>query len=345
MDVLQFWKQLRNGNLSPVYLLIGTETYLMEQSVKKLVDAALHEEERDFNLSVYDLEETAVETAVEDAETLPFMGEKRVVLLKNPSFLTGEKKKEKIEHHVERFEQYVKEPAPYTVLIVQAPYEKLDERKKISKTLKKNAVIGEARALSGQELVQWIHSLASEAGVVIEQDAAEHLAALTNGSLMLMDQEIQKLSSYTGPGGSITRSLVNQLTARTLEQNIFELIHHVTSRKADKALEVLHDLLKANEEPIKILALIAAQFRLFLQVKQLTAAGYGQPQIAGTLKVHPFRVKLASQQASSFREEDLKQYINRIAEADYSMKTGKMDKVLILELFLMQLSSPPGQAR
>ncbi|WP_347880528.1 DNA polymerase III subunit delta [Metabacillus flavus] len=338
--MLQFWKQINTKNLSPVYLLIGTETYLLEQSVKKLIAAALQEEEKDFNLSIYDMEETAVETAIEDAETLPFMGEKRVVLLKNPSFLTGEKKKEKIEHNTERLEQYLKEPAPYTVLIVQAPYEKLDERKKISKAIKKNAVIGEAKSLSEQELIQWTHTLAAAQETEMESDAAEHLVALTNGSLMMMDQEIHKLSAYTGPGGVIAKSLVDELTARTLEQNIFELINHVTARKADLALHVLHDLLKANEEPIKILSLISSQFRLILQVKQLSAGGYGQPQIAGTLKVHPFRIKLAAQQASSFHEEELKQLMKRLADADYGMKIGGMNKVLILELFLMQLARP-----
>ncbi|AZB43689.1 DNA polymerase III subunit delta [Bacillus sp. FJAT-42376] len=340
MDVLQFWKQINNKKMASVYLLIGTEAYLMEQTVKKLVEAALQEDEKDFNFSVYDMEEIPVETAMEDAETLPFMGEKRVVLLKNPIFLTGEKKKEKIDHNIERFEQYIKEPAPYTVLIVQAPYEKLDERKKISKLLKKTAVVGEARPLSEQELIQWTHTLAKLEDTEMEQDASEHLVALTNGSLMLMDQEILKLSAYIGPGGRISRSLVDQLTARTLEQNIFELINHVTARKADQALHVLHDLLKANEEPIKILSLISAQIRLILQVKQLAAGGYGQPQIASTLKVHPFRVKLAAQQAASFSEEELKSLIKKLAEADYGMKTGRMDKVLILEIFLMQLARP-----
>nr|WP_241680119.1 DNA polymerase III subunit delta [Metabacillus mangrovi] len=338
MRVLQFWKQIKKDQLSPVYLLTGTETYLMEQSADKIIRAALQEEEKDFNLSVYDMEETPVETAMDDAETLPFMGDKRVVLLKNPSFLTGEKKKEKVEHQLSRLEQYINEPAPYTILIIQAPYEKLDERKKITKLLKKKAAAGEAKPLSEQELIQWTRSLAAAEETEIGKEAAEHLIALTNGSLMMMDQEIKKLSAYTGPGGDLSKSLIDSLTARTLEQNIFELTSHVTGRKTDKALHVLHDLLKANEEPIKILSLITSQFRLILQVKQLSSEGYGQPQIAGTLKVHPFRIKLAYQQTGAFSEDELKNLMKELAEADYRMKTGGMDKVLILELFLMKLN-------
>ncbi|MBD5071942.1 DNA polymerase III subunit delta, partial [Xanthomonas citri pv. citri] len=81
-------------------------------------------------------EEDPLDQAIADAETFPFMGERRLVIVKNPYFLTGEKKKEKIEHNVSALESYIQSPAPYTVFVLLAPYEKLDERKKLTKALK-----------------------------------------------------------------------------------------------------------------------------------------------------------------------------------------------------------------
>ncbi|KWW52083.1 hypothetical protein AWW69_05820 [Bacillus cereus] len=54
--------------------------------------------------------------------------------------------------------------------------------------------------------------------------------------------------------------------------------------------------------------------------------------------VHPYRVKLAMNQTKFFSFEELKKVIIELAEADYSMKTGKMDKKLVLEFFLMRLN-------
>jgi DNA polymerase-3 subunit delta len=154
---------------------------------------------------------------------------------------------------------------------------------------------------------------------------------------MAISQELSKLSTYTGEGGTITADTVSSLVARTLEQNIFELIEKVVRKDRANAMQIFYDLLKANEEPIKILSLLINQFRLLLQAKELAALGYGQQQIAGNLKVHPFRVKLALGQAQLFQSSELTAIMNELAEADYVMKTGKMDKKLTIELFLLKL--------
>lgn len=99
---------------------------------------------------------------------------------------------------------------------------------------------------------------------------------------------------------------VRKLVARGLEQNIFELINKVVNRRRTEALQIFYDLLKQNEEPIKMMALIANQFRLILQTKYFSRQGYGQKQIASNLKVHPFRIKLAIDQARLFSETELK---------------------------------------
>ncbi|WP_307342763.1 DNA polymerase III subunit delta [Metabacillus malikii] len=335
--IFKIWNDIKKKKLDNLYLLLGKEAFLMQETVQLIVDAVLLEEEKDFNLSVYDMEETSIETAVEDAETLPFMGEKRLVIIKNPIFLTSEKKKEKVEHNIGKLETYLNSPAPYTILLFLAPYEKLDERKKITKLIKKQASLIEMNALKEQETIEWITSIAEEEAVYFSKEAIEELILLTAGDLMNMHQELRKLSTYVGQGGQITPETVRLLVARSLEQNIFELIDHVIHRRSKEALQIFYDLLKNNEEPIKILSLLVNQFRLILQVKELANTGYGQQQVANTLKVHPFRVKLALQQAKLFHSEELAQILIDLAEADYEMKTGKKDKQLIIELFLLKL--------
>lgn len=322
-----------------MYLFYGTETFLMNEMKEVLTSGLLEEHEKDFNFAIYDLEDTPIEVALEDAETLPFMGEKRMIVLKNPYFLTGEKGKEKVEHSLDRLEQYIQQPAPYSVVVFSAPYEKLDERKKVTKLLKQHAEVLEFNALDEKDLIKWIGNRASMYQVTFEDHAAKLLMQLTGSNLMLISKEIEKLSLYVGPEGHITQETVNLLVARTLEQNIFDLIDKAVHRKLDEAFRIFYDLLKNNEEPIKILSLLANQFRLIFQVKDLVRQGYGQQQIAGMLKVHPYRVKLAAGQSNLFSSDHLMGIINHLAEVDYEIKNGKMDKKLAVELFLMKLNN------
>jgi len=335
---LDIWKKINKKQISPLYLLYGTEQFLINETKNLLVSKTIDEEEKDFNLSIFDLEEVSIEAALEDAETLPFMGEKRAVLLKNPFFLTATKGKEKVEHDISKLEAYIKEPSPFAVVIFLAPYEKLDERKKITKLLKKQAEVFEASTLNEKELREWIYERSNNFGVLITDLAITQVLQLAGTNLMVITQEIEKMCLYVGQGGEITPEVVNLLVPRSLEQNIFALIEKIVQRNVTDALRIFYDLLQNNEEPIKILSLLATQFRLIFQVKELSKRGYGQQQIAGNIKVHPFRVKLAAGQARLFTEQELLGIINRIAEIDFEMKNGKMDKQLLLELFIMRLA-------
>ncbi len=340
MMVFDVWKSLKKGDIHPVYCLYGKETYLLQETVQRIRQAVVDEETKDFNLSVFDLEEDALDLAVEDAETFPFMGERRLVVAKNPTFLTAEKKKDKPEHNLEALEAYIAQPAPYSVFVLLAPYEKLDERKKLTKLLKKHADMVEAKELNGPETADFIKGLAKSEGKQIDSDAAEELVILCNASLSAIAQEVKKLSTYIGDRDEILLEDVRKLVARGLEQNIFELINKVVNRRRTEALQIFYDLLKQNEEPIKMMALIANQFRLILQTKYFSQQGYGQKQIASNLKVHPFRIKLAIDQARLFSETELKSIMEQLAVMDYEMKTGKKDKQLLLELFLLKLLQP-----
>jgi DNA polymerase-3 subunit delta len=326
-------QRMETGKMEPLYLLYGTEHFLIKEAYERLIKKALSEEEREFNLGIYDCEETPIELALEDAETLPFFGERKVVLIKNPFFLTAEKGKEKVEHDLKKLEAYIEQPSPFSVVIFVGLYDKLDERKKITKMLLKTANVFVAQPLNEKELKEWIRGSCR-----IDDEGIEALLKLAGTDLMSLANEIEKLTLFVGDR-TITAKDVYSLVARSLEQNIFVLIEQVVARDLSAALRTLYDLLRQNEEPIKILALLASQFRLIYQVKELMKTGYGQQQIASMLKVHPFRVKVAAGYAKGFSENELMEMMNELAEADYLMKSSGMDKQLILELFFMKLQN------
>ncbi|BDG31299.1 DNA polymerase III subunit delta [Parageobacillus thermoglucosidasius] len=336
--VVNLWGKIKSRRLSPLYLLYGTESFLLTETYELLIRTVLTEEEREFNVSVYDCEEIPVQAALEDAETFPFLGEKRVIIVKNPYFFTAEKEKE-ITHDLKKLESYITSPSPFSIVVFVGAYEKLDERKKITKLMKEHAEVFIANPLAEKELREWMMERVRQNGAMMEENAVDALLQTAGTNLMTLANELDKLALFVGPGGMIRQETVENLVSRTLEQNVFVLVEKVTKRQIAEALQVFYDLLENNEEPLKILALLANQFRLLYQVKWLAAKGYGQQQIASILKVHPFRIKLAMGQAALFSEEELMKAIQQIAEADYEMKSGAMDRQLIMELLLMKWSN------
>lgn len=122
-------KKIKKKQFAPFYLLYGTEAYFINETIDLITVEALAEEDRDFNIVTYDLEEAYLEDVVEDARTLPFFGERKILLIKSPLFLTSQK--EKLEQNIKILEEYIAEPSPFSIMIFIAPYEKLDERKKL----------------------------------------------------------------------------------------------------------------------------------------------------------------------------------------------------------------------
>ncbi|MGG5739029.1 MULTISPECIES: DNA polymerase III subunit delta [Bacillus cereus group] len=329
-------KKIKKKQFAPLYLLYGTEAYFINETIKLITTEALEEEDREFNVVTYDLEEAYLEDVVEDARTLPFFGDRKVILIKSPLFLTAQK--EKLEQNIKILEEYIGEPSPFSILVFVAPYEKLDERKKITKLLKKTADVVEANAMQVQDVQKWVVSRAEEAHVYVDNAAVSLLLELVGSNVTMLAKEMDKLTLYVGMGGEITSKLVAELVPKSVEQNVFALTEKVVKKDIAGAMQILDGLFTQQEEPIKLLALLVSQFRLLNQVKELQQRGYGQNQIASHIGVHPYRVKLAMNQTKFFSFEELKRVILELAEADYSMKTGKMDKKLVLEFFLMRLN-------
>lgn len=333
----QLWMELKKKNFAPLYFLYGPETFLIEETKQLMIKEGLTEEELDFNLSSYDLEETPIEIALEDAETFPFFGERKFVFLHNPFFLTAEKNKSKVEHDVKKLENYIMEPASYTSIIFIGHFDKTDDRKKIVKELKRQAKVVEASRLNEQDLKKWLVRRANFQKVQILPEAIDLIIKLSGTNLSILTSEVDKLALYVGEKETITPEVVELLVTRSLEQNIFALTEKIVEKNREEAISIYRDLLLQKEEPIKILAAISSSLRIIYQTKELSRRGYSQNQIASHLKVHPYRIKLAMGQAQKFSEEEIMKIMQSLATADYQMKTGGMNKELIIELILLQL--------
>ncbi|TDM13092.1 DNA polymerase III subunit delta [Macrococcus lamae] len=322
--------------LKAITLNYGAVPELTAKKTQEMVDKLLPEKD-DFNFSKYDMQEIAIQTIIEDAMTIPFLSDYKVIVVKNSFIFTGDKTKTTVEHHIEALVDFIERFEGPNFVIFEVNNEKLDERKKIVKLIKKQHDVNKIEAMDEAALKQWIKKSLNEQFKDIKQDALDELIQLTGADYKLITSELEKLLLYIGDEPIIVLSHIKAIVSRSLEQNVFLLTDYITTNRKKEAVTLLHDLIHMKEEPIKLLALISGQYRLFYQAKILNQKGFSEAQIAKTLKTHPYRVKLAIRKTGRMDLGDILSTMEKCTAADYQLKSSYMDKVLILELFILSI--------
>ena len=319
-----------------IYTILGEQSVLCEQKITELLKQ-YHIEP--FDVTTYDMKEQSIQQALFDVRSAPFLSAKKAVIVRHPFFLTGSTQKSETVHDLAAFEAYLKQPTSENLFIIYAPYEKLDERKKIVKQLKKVSDVVTFEAFNTKSLAHWLQQQLAKLSLTYDREALDLMLSLTHEKLDLLHQEIEKLELYflESEVRHLDVALVTRLVPRQLEDNVFELSEAILNHQVTKAFQMYEDLVQQNEEPFKILILLANQFRLMHQLLKLSKRGYSDAEAAKTLAVHPYRAKRLLQSSYRFSEAQLERYLQQLATIDYQIKSGQLNKELALELFILGL--------
>ncbi|BCJ88593.1 DNA polymerase III subunit delta [Effusibacillus dendaii] len=340
MSYSQLVQEIEKGIIHPVYLLYGTETLLMKEVLEALEQAVAADDP--LGTQRFHCDEVPIQTAVREAETLPFLSEKRLVVAQNATVFTSAKSS--LEHDTDALLHYLENPSPTSVFVCTVTAEKLDERKKIFKAAQKNGKVAAFLPLKEQELKAWMAQAARRKKVTITSQAVDRLLFMCGSNLTFLDTELEKLSHYAGENNTIDEDMVNTLASRTLEQDIFVFVDEVVRLRTEQALRMMSDLLKNKQSPVYLLFMIARQIRIMLQVKIQTVRGLSVQQVAGQIGAHPYACKIAAEQARRFSRQDLERFLMELGDIDYQIKTGRIRDRHALEMFLLTMQGKIGTA-
>ncbi|WP_028610345.1 DNA polymerase III subunit delta [Paenibacillus harenae] len=343
MDAKEALKEIKGGRFRPIYVLFGKDRFRLQQFITFLTDAMFTSDEKELGVVKFDTAETSIDEAVLEAETLPFFVQRKLILVRDVTVLAaGGKEGGKVEHHPDKLMQYMEYPSESSVIVIAVHAEKLDERRKLTKMLKDRKALISFPELDAAQLKQWMIKRASEQSRTMTAEAADLLLMRAGANMQQLAQEVDKLCLHAGSGGEIDARQASLLTAATVEEDVFALIDSIAELRIDRAVQLYRELLVRREEPIKIAALIARQLRIMLQIKELEQHQYSPQQMAGQLGLHPYAVKLAAEKSRKFQTARLGKLLASLAELDYQMKTGVIDKSLGLELYLLSLGMEKG---
>lgn len=317
---------MERGNM--VYVLYGKEPYLIKKEIQKIMQEKKIEE---IDCSQYNVCETPLKDIIEDAKTISLFHPQKMILAENAYLFTGNHKKATIEQDPQILMDYLTEMNPDCYIVFTVETEKLDDRKKVVKKAKEFGVVKELS--SNQNIIPILNQMLGT--YQMEPKAKTLLLERIENNLQLLEQEIEKLKMYRMDTKEITEEDVFLYTSKTIDMDIFHFIENIVSKNKEKALETYEEMLKNNEEPIKIIIMLANQFRLIYQTKELYKKGYTEKDIASKLNIHPYRIKLALKSSRNFDHTQLLDYLNQLAILDEKIKRGELEKKFALELFIL----------
>lgn len=304
----------------------------MDQKLQKLKKQFQCNEEM-MNFSSYDLHKDSMETVMEDIMMPPFLSDHKMVAITNADFLTTKKIK-KDNQDAQLLSGCLDYLDDQIHLVIFNDQKNFDERKKIVKTLREKAKFFEIDALSYYKVSDTTRKAIKKRDCTIDDDALELLLSRKGQNLIDIVNEVEKLCLYTK---HIDRQSVEKLVAQPLDENVFHLSTAILNKERQKMFAIYHDLMVLNEEPVRLIAMIASSMRLLYQVKLLDRKGYNDQEISKMLNLKPFRLKYIRKEGQDFALDDLLQCLNQLSLLDVGIKTGKIDKKLGLELFMLKI--------
>ena len=312
-----------------IYLFTGTSEIFIKNRMNRIIQSF---NKYEYTIIKYDMETTSLSTVLSDAITVPFLEELKIIILKNPKFLTKSATSTKDE--IKAMIKYLKNPCDSTLLIIDATNTVINE---IYKMLKNVARIIDYPDPEEIELKGWIVRSFDANGIDIKDDALTLLLEYIGDDQARLSQEIDKLSSYVGKGGTIRKEDIKLLVPKNINNEIYLLIKAIINHDLALTNQIYDNLIMHTKDSLTIFSLISNKFKELSSTYKLLKYGYSQSDIAKFYNVSTGKAYYIVQEARAFKLSDLEFYIDKLAELDYQIKSGKLDKTIGLELLLLKL--------
>jgi len=337
--------RLEKGKPVAAILLVGEEVYLRDACREQLIERFVPEAARTWAVSRYSVGRGETQAALEQAQTMAMLSPQQVVFLEDAEAIEklGEKNRDEA---VAQLGAYLEDPAPFTVLVVEATT--LDQRMKLGKMLGEKALVVECGLgdnTGGRQAaaVALARAIGKEQGVEFEKGAAEDLAEFVAADLMCLKTEIDKLATYAADKKIIARADVTALVISEKTTTVWELADLLASRQPKKALEFLDRLLRDGEEPLQMLGAITWMYRKLIEASEVKGVTNGW-QAARAHGMRPEQAELALQNARKISKPRLLAGLRALRNADDQLKGSGAEPRTVMEFLVAQLTSGEAKA-
>ena len=306
-------------------ILISSESrVLLEEITNKKIS-------KNSNIIKYNMLENTIDDILEEAAYVSLFDEEKEIIVKNADFFGKEKLNEK---EAEKIQDYLEHPYEKTTLIFTT-YESVDKRKSITKYMIENYEYIEVKVPKNYELIQEAKRKLSN--YKIDEKTIKYIIEACLGNYDLLFNEISKIKDYFKLGEQISLSTAKEIIPSNVDDNIFKFVDATIKKELKDSLAFLNDFLRLKGDVLQLMNMLLREYRLILYYQILSKRQKSINEMMKELKLQEWQLKKVIQEASRYHEDDIKEILLKIGEFDYNIKSGKQDKNLAFQTFLIDL--------
>jgi DNA polymerase-3 subunit delta len=296
-----------------IFLFYGEDTYSSNQKAKFWRDQFMKKYGDNSNIEIFDGKTLDITQFATNIGTIPFLCEKRLIIIKNFLSTANREDQKSIATTLEK-------APPFCILVfheTSAP----DKVASLYKKIKKIGKIEEFKHLTPLELTNWILKQAKSQNINISRVTANYLSLHCGSELWRISSELEKLKTFAN-NQEITQEMIDEFVTPSLSASIFKLTDAISEKNPKVSIRTLETLKETGEELTRIFFMIVRHFRILLQVHEMASKGENQYSITKKLKQHPFVIQKTLSQSKNFTQEQLEKIYAALLQIDIDFKTG-----------------------
>ena len=336
MDQKDFNRAFSRHTLPNVMILDGEEEQQKQDALAELRREILPSGMETLNETV--LADPSVDQLIADAETQPFMSDRRLIVVRDYPALSGRGEAD------ERLIAYLPS-VPATTVLVFFCTGKADGRKKLYSAVKKCGGIFTFSKLKGTELTHFVTEAFRKAGKECDERTADYLIFTSGSDTGLLLTEVRKLAAFAGDRPSVSAADVTALATPSTECTVFQVVDAVVTGQRSRTFSLLHNLLRAGTDRMSIISTLLRQYRLLQHIKIMQYEKKSTDYIRSALGVSPFFIDQYLRQASGYTGGQIRNAVRLCFETEYAVKSGRIQQESAVEsvvIRLLTLRHPDG---
>lgn len=329
--------EIKKNDIANGYVFCGLDEELIKISIKSIINKVVEKDFLDLNLIKLDGLTTTFDEIENACETMPFFGEKKVVLVYRANFLKEKPDKDGSKTYTDIL-NYIKDLPQHTVLIMYYLFnDKRDTPKKNKKlsTLDKYVKVVHCDKLKKDKYYKKIEDLFKENGRSIGKIQLRYFADKVQNNFDIIKREIDKLDCYA-LGRDITKEDIDKLIQNKSEDDIFDLVEYISIRKVEKALDLLDELLFKADQHMLIISSIGNHFKRLYDIKVYLTKGKKVDFFISKYRLPQFVCEKLINQAVKFNLKQLSELIKVCVETETKLKSSSSEKQMEMELMLFK---------
>jgi DNA polymerase III subunit delta len=322
MGYKEIFAKINAGTVGGILILHGPEEYVKDRTLEALKARLVQPGMEDLNYQYLEGERANAGDIRRAAETLPFMSEKRLVVVRDYPMLASSSRGSGLDTRQEANElELLTRRFPEATCLVFLQRAAVDTTKAAWKQLIKVADAVEFSRLTDDELLSQIAKMCKRNDCAVSREDARFLIQYVGNDLEVLNQEVDKACAYAGAGNNLARAHIEAVCVQSQEFKVFTFIDNLFAGQGRDAMLKLRPLTSDPEGMGSMISLIERQARLMAAAKA-QGKGADMRSLASNLGAPPFAVEGAARQAAKWTGSNLAEVINRCAQADMKIKQG-----------------------